>query len=321
MKRALERGQRLVVLIGSANQPRTIKNPFTVAERKEMIMASLPETVHERVIILPLQDKTYNDQQWALQVQEIVAAVTYDGVDSNVAIMGHSKDETSYYLDMFPQWSLIDVSNIKDIHATDIRDAYFSGGIEEFDLTIGRDLPPAIHSFLQAFTLRKEFEDLVAEYEFIRDYKSAWDAAPYAPTFVTVDAVVVQSGHVLLVRRRANPGKGLYAIPGGFLNPNEQVKDGAIRELREETKIKVPAPVLKGSIKSFEVFDHPERSLRGRTITNAVLIELPPGMLPKVKGSDDADKAQWVPLSVFQRMEDQMFEDHFHIINHFLGEI
>lgn len=323
MKQALKEGNQLIVLVGSANQPRTIKNPFTVAERAEMILASLPETVHERVSILPLRDKTYNDQQWALQVQEIVASVTSDrNPGDNVAIMGHSKDETSYYLDMFPQWNLIDVSNIEDIHATDVRDAYFTAEDEDdFDLKIGRNLPAAIHDFLKAFMLRPEYDALVAEYDFLEDYKRGWDEAPYTPTFVTVDTVVIQSGHVLLVKRRANPGKGLYAIPGGFLNPEERIKDGAIRELREETKIKVPAPVLRGSIKSQEVFDHPERSLRGRTITNAFLIELPPGELPKVKGSDDAEKAMWVPLNVLNRMEDQLFEDHYHIIQHFLGEV
>ena len=322
MKRALKLGQQLIVLCGSANQPRTIKNPFTVAEREEMILASLPKQYHDRIVILPLRDKMYNDQQWALQVQEIVASVTSDrNPGDTVAIMGHTKDETSYYLDMFPQWELIDVSNIKDIHATDIRKAYFTEDDDDFDLKIGRDLPAGIHDFLRAWSMRDEFDQLVAEHHFLSQYKKAWEDAPYSPTFVTVDTVVVQSGHVLLVRRRANPGKGLYAIPGGFLNPEERIEDGAIRELREETKIKVPGPVLRGSIKSREVFDHPERSLRGRTITNAFLIELPPGPLPKVKGSDDADKAKWVPLSVLNKMEDQLFEDHYHIIQHFLGEI
>ena len=162
---------------------------------------------------------------------------------------------------------------------------------------------------------------LVREYDFIKQYKSAWEAAPYAPTFVTVDAVVVQSGHVLLVRRRAEPGRGLYAIPGGFLDPGERIDDAVFRELREETKIKVPEPVLRGSVRAKEVFDAPNRSLRGRTITHAYLIELQPGALPKVKGSDDAEKAKWVPISVFERMENQMFEDHYHIINTLIGKL
>jgi bifunctional NMN adenylyltransferase/nudix hydrolase len=80
----------------------------------------------------------------------------------------------------------------------------------------------------------------------IEKYKESWKAAPFPPTFVTVDAVVVQSGHVLLVKRKAMPGAGLWALPGGFLNQEETLLDGAIRELKEETKIKVPVPVLKG---------------------------------------------------------------------------
>jgi bifunctional NMN adenylyltransferase/nudix hydrolase len=79
--------------------------------------------------------------------------------------------------------------------------------------------------------------------------------------------------------------------------------------------------VLKGSIKSSHVFDYPERSLRGRTITNAFLIELPAGELPKVKGGDDARKARWFPINDVFRMADQLFEDHFDIIQYFLGRV
>ena len=102
-------------------------------------------------------------------------------------------------------------------------------------------------------------------------------------------------------------------MPGGFLNTNERIIDGTLRELKEETKIDCPLPVLRGSIKWQHVFDEPDRSLRGRTITHASLFELKPGPLPKVKGSDDAEKAKWIPLTVVEKMEDQMFEDHYHI--------
>lgn len=338
MKSALEQADQLIVLVGSSMQPRTIKNPWSWNERSEMIYASLPEGLRDRVSVMPLRDITYNDQVWVRQVQDTITAVSKKGMDADVGMIGHSKDETSYYLEMFPQWKSIDVPNINDLHASDIREAYFdqSERIEDrvyidgaherivstsFELNIGSKLPTAIHDYLLAFEMKEEFDTLVQEYEFVKQYKQAWEAAPYAPTFVTVDSVVIQSGHVLLIRRRANPGKGLYALPGGFIDPGERIEDAAIRELREETKIKVPAPVLKGSIKKSGVYDAPERSLRGRTITHAFLIELPPGPLPKVKGGDDADKAKWVPLNVFKRMEEQMFEDHFAIINSMLGEI
>jgi bifunctional NMN adenylyltransferase/nudix hydrolase len=124
---------------------------------------------------------------------------------------------------------------------------------------------------------------------------------------------------VLLVRRRAEPGKGLWAFPGGFVDKNENLQSAVIRELHEETRLKLPAPVLRGSIKSREVFDHPERSLRGRTITHAYYFEFPSGELPPVKGGDDAEHAQWIPISEAMEMEEQFFEDHFHILEHFLG--
>lgn len=54
--------------------------------------------------------------------------------------------------------------------------------------------------------------------------------------FVTVDSIVLKSGHVLLVRRKSAPGKNLFAFPGGYLQQNESLVDCAIRELREETE-------------------------------------------------------------------------------------
>lgn len=321
MKTALKRGTVLINLIGSANQPRTIKNPWLWQERAMMVELSLPDFTEDTVIFAPLRDIMYNDQKWALQVQEQVIKNTPRDMDNpSIAIIGHSKDETSYYLNMFPQWDTIDVPNIEDIHASDIRDAYFTMNPNDFDLKVGRNLPHAIHSYMQAFALREEYEQLRREYEFIRAYKAQWKDLKYPIQFQTADAVVIQSGHILLVRRNAEPGKGLWALPGGFVNPSERIKDAAIRELREETQLRVPVPVLQGSIKASEVYDHPERSLRGRTITNAFLFELRHGDLHEVKGSDDADKAQWVPLGVFKTMEDQLFEDHYHIVNDLLDK-
>lgn len=105
------------------------------------------------------------------------------------------------------------------------------------------------------------------------------------------------------------------------MNQDERLDAACIRELREETGLKLPEPVLRGSIKDRQVFDHPTRSLRGRTITHACLFNFPTGELPRVKGSDDADKARWVPLNEFAQMRNVMFEDHFDIAYHFLGKL
>ncbi len=322
-RRALTMGKKLIILAGSANQPRTKKNPWTWRERAEMIYSVIPAEHHSRVKVRPLPDKKPMDNQWAKQVQDVVASLTDS---TNIAILGNKKDESSYYLDMFPQWPLIEQHDIDTMHATDIRDAYF-GNFKVFE-AMEDNLPEGIFEHMHAFALTEKYQDLVKEWNFYEQYRSQWDAAPYAVNFVTTDAIVIQSGHILLVKRRAYPGKGLWALPGGFLNTNETILAGTLRELKEETKIDCPIAVLRGSIgkrdgkksDAVHVFDEPGRSLRGRTITHATLFELNPGPLPKVKGSDDAEVAKWIPLTVFDKMEDQMFEDHYHIAQYMIAK-
>ena len=107
-------------------------------------------------------------------------------------------------------------------------------------------------------------------------------------------------------------------MAGGFVDQQETLIEACIRELREETRLKVPEPVLYGSLKSQRVFDDPYRSARGRTITHAFMFELKPDAgLPKVKGGDDAKSAFWLPLAEVQ--PELLFEDHFHIIRAMTG--
>jgi bifunctional NMN adenylyltransferase/nudix hydrolase len=95
------------------------------------------------------------------------------------------------------------------------------------------------------------------------------------------------------------------------------MEDGMIRELREETRLKVPEIVLRKGITYQKTFDAPDRDLRGRTVTNAFLIELDggDGKLPAVKGSDDAAKAEWFSLAEIGKMGELIYADHKHIID------
>jgi bifunctional NMN adenylyltransferase/nudix hydrolase len=320
--KALEMADHVIVLVGSSFQPRSIKNPFNFEERKAMIEASylnLDNSLPRRLLIAPLQDQRYNDQAWAASVQATVdresAKLGWSDKPLKGGIIGHSKDESSYYLQLFPQWEIVDHALNEIVHATDIRTLYFEKKVRFIEGVVPRE----VNNTLLSFMATPEYEELCEEQTFIEKYKKSWAAAPHAPTFVTVDAVVVQSGHVLLIKRKASPGKGLWALPGGFVGQHEKLEDAMIRELREETKIKVPAPVLKGSIKAKELFDHPTRSLRGRTVTQAFYIELVSGKLPAVKGGDDAAEAKWVLLSHIR--EEELFEDHFSIVQQFLGKI
>ena len=315
IKRCTALTDQLVVIAGSAKQPRTYKNPFTFDERARMIKAAT-QGLSLRIYTEPNIDTIYNDQAWAVRVQGIVSKYRCIG-NGPVGIIGHKKDESSFYLDMFPQWNFENVEQIEPLGATDIRDLYFKW---DFNSNFIKNVvPETTYDFLMEFRRTEEFAQIIREREFVANYKKQYASLPYPPIFSTADSVVIQSGHVLMIKRRAEPGKGLWALPGGYVNANtdRSVEDAAIRELREETGIKVPAPVFRGNIKRSRVFDAIDRSPRGRIITHAFHIELPDGELPKVKGSDDADKARWVPIAEVK--SEETFEDHFEIISHFLG--
>lgn len=333
IERALDLADNVIVMIGSAHEPRSYRNPFTSEEREALIYGAFRDdktAALKRIHCVPIEDTVYNDGQWVLSIQtgvQYLCEQIYGGWDTDgneiaitpkrVALIGHEKDHTSFYLKLFPQWDNISVPNVENLSSTEMRKIYFSDDhVPDLLFGEGRQLPESTIKFLTHFKTTQDYVYIRDEYEFVEKYKSAWASAPYEPVFVTTDACVVQSGHVLLIQRKSRPGQGLWALPGGFLNPTERIEDGMIRELREETRIKVPAPVLRGNIKARQVFDAPYRSSRGRTITHGFLINLPPDVaLPSVKGSDDAARARWVPLAEVNR--NMMFEDHYDIVLYF----
>ena len=327
---ALQKSKYVLVLVGSAGKPRTVRNPFTFEERKAMIQGAFDPADQGRLLVQPLYDKTYNDVAWINQVQHIVKDAALNAVNNfqafrasglvnaKVGLIGMAKDHTSYYLKMFPQFESVDVPMTQVMHATSIREGFLEGRLQKHEVYTN-ELPENVAKFMfDEFKHSDEYFQLRNELEHVKSYKKAWEAAPYPVKHITVDAVVEQSGHILVVKRRAEPGKGLWALPGGHLEEFETLEDGVIRELREETKIKVPDPVLRGSIHNTHMFDDPHRSNIGRVITYAAHIKLAGDTkLPKVKGADDAEKAVWLPVGEVR--EDMFFDDHFHIITYFLG--
>lgn len=312
---ALEKAEQVILILGSHRVAADTRNPWRSQERIAMIQSCLtPETL-QRIHFLTVRDWLYSDNLWLAAVQQQVLEIT-EGSNS-VVILGHHKDASSYYLNLFPQWDYLETGHYQDLNSTQIRAAYFEG--KETDYL--NKIPQAITHYLHTFQKSERYTALCDEYQFLQAYKQAWATAPYPPVFVTTDAVVVQAGHVLVVRRKAKPGLGLIALPGGFIQQDETLIEGMLRELKEETRLKVPLPVLRGSIVENHVFDNPGRSLRGRTITHAYFIQLSGGELPAVKGGDDAQKAWWMSLADLYAQEEQIYEDHFQIIQHFVSKV
>lgn len=325
IRQALDQVKHLIVLVGSANVARDPRNPFTFDERAAMIRSSFAyEMAEERLIVEPLSDHLYSDTAWVTEVQRRVNAIVLDAGnhhgfqnaglgDFRVALTGYGKDASSYYLKLFPEWDNIQIdSQYGTFSSTDVRARYFQR-IPEVPATI---LSTGVAKWMDEFKLGDDFRALLEEAEYLADYSRQWGKGP----FVTADALVIQSGHILLVERGQAPGKGLLALPGGFVEAGERIRDAAIRELREETGIsdgkgQIPPAMLASFIEDSRtrVFDAPGRSLRGRIITHVFLFRLPERrQLFRVKGGDDAAHANWHRIGDLR--PEMLFEDHWSII-------
>jgi 8-oxo-dGTP diphosphatase len=119
----------------------------------------------------------------------------------------------------------------------------------------------------------------------------------YARPSLTADVlVVVPQGEaaykILFIRRLRDPFQGMWAFPGGFVEPNETVGEAALRELKEETSLDgVP-------VEELGCFSKPGRDPRGWVVTIAHLAEVPAARMTDVKAADDAASAAWLDLRI-----------------------
>jgi bifunctional NMN adenylyltransferase/nudix hydrolase len=312
VQRASYLADQVILVIGSHKTSKSIRNPWDSTERAFYIKKALAEYSIDNFQFTAIADSSYNFNDWLLRLQRQVTAITKTA--ESVAVIGHFKDDSSYYLNYFPQWALrTSPSQADGISSTDIRKACFENRLSDIKSYVCGSSFEELRIWMQT----NDFKNLQEEWSFVQEYRKKWTA----PYYVTTDNIVVALGHVLLVRRGRNPGKGKLALPGGFLNPSESLEDGALRELKEETKIAVSHRELQGSIKMSHVFDHPQRDPRGRIITHGFLIELTSKELPKIEADDDASEAFWFPLYKVEEAEEEFFSDHAQIIKFFINRL
>lgn len=128
----------------------------------------------------------------------------------------------------------------------------------------------------------------------------------YPRPSVTADCVVLgfdgSELYVLLIERGGDTYHGYWAIPGGFLEPDEEGETGALRELEEETGLRLPHAI------QFGAFTKPHRDPRGWVISIGYYAFT---RIANVKGLDDAAKAQWFPVKA---LPEKLAFDHDDIL-------
>ncbi len=239
------------------------------------------------------------------------------------------KDDSSYYLKIFPTFKLDLLPKFENgLSATDIRDRYFItekkfvGNNQDF---IKSKVDDEVYKDLIKFRNSSNFNKLMLEKEYFDKEQEKFKDYPYLSTlkFNCSDIVLVCDGNVLLVERYNEPGKGTWALPGGFVNANETYEQAAIRKLFEETCLKVPEKVLKGSLKRSKIFDSPKRNIGIPRITNAFYYEIQPDYknefpkLPKISEGLNTSNVKWFSLAEVRHMV--LFDDHADIIDYFVN--
>jgi len=130
----------------------------------------------------------------------------------------------------------------------------------------------------------------------------------YKSPKLTVDGIVLEDERILLIKRKNQPFKGKWALPGGFVEYGEKTEDATVREVLEETGLKTKINHLAG------VYSDPKRDPRGHTVSIVYVLDIFSGEL---KSGDDACDAKFFDL---KNLPDLSF-DHEGIIIDILGEI
>lgn len=267
----------------------------------------------------PLNDYIYDDEKWATQIKDIISD-SYKDQECEFTLVGHMKDNSSFYLNMFPEYKLDLLPEFHDgLSATDIRTNLFENlsGIDLLDY-LSKCVTSDVARDLFEFTETEEFKDLQEEYFYFKKEKEKLKDYPYKDTlkFNCADAVVECNGYILLIKRKKAPGKGSWALPGGFVNTNETYLAAAKRELLEETGLDI-SKLLTDNVSEGLIFDHPSRGCGIPRITMGVYFNIDSvKQFPYIKASDDAIEAKWININDLKAMI--LHDDHMDIIESFI---
>ena len=154
---ALQHSQKVILALGSAQAERNIKNPFLAAEREHMILSNLSEQDRQRIIFVHVFD-VYNDKKWVQLLKDLVNQVI--SPNAKVGLIGHFKDDSSYYLRLFPEWQMFELDSLQgSMSATPVREAYYRGDIQV------QSLPQGSIEFLQNFQTTAMYRQLQQRFE------------------------------------------------------------------------------------------------------------------------------------------------------------
>jgi bifunctional NMN adenylyltransferase/nudix hydrolase len=319
---AIELADMVIIAIGDTGVCRSFKNPWTYEERVAMILGSLNATEKLKVRFFYQEDQPYDDAAWVSSLKQSAKTFWPEELLNHQVkplLVGFRKDASSYYLDLFPEWEKIEMNGKSGLSATDIRNRFF---LETPNFPEWPDVPESVAAQMQTMPITRYLR-MREEGEAILRHNKRWqsfEGATYGVQHVTADVFLERAEHVLLIRRRGKIGYGTWALPGGFVEAHERVRDTAVRELFEETGIQLPPESHRGL--PMYTFDSPGRSQNGRIFTHVLRVEIMEHETFALEphAGDDALEAAWFPKKELLTMKPNFFADHFHIITSLISD-
>ncbi|WP_374335365.1 NUDIX domain-containing protein [Methyloversatilis sp.] len=319
---ALTLADRVTVIIGDTGCARSFRDPWTQEERVHMIRAAYNND--ERIKFAGVLDYPYSNVRWSHGVQAVMKTLCPSG---DGFIVGMQKDDTSFYLDLFPGVEVVKMpvteawESEEDIpvSGTAIRRMIFNTESPNYHINMKWVKEVALPRGVQEALQCNAYRAIVEEFRAIKADEQLW-MCPGTSMYglqpkVAVDAMIHTPTRILLIERGGARGRGNFALPGGYLDQGERLYAGALRELREEAGIE-----LRFDDHHFPLnlvpYDHPNRSSGIRTITNVldVMVSEEFADANKPVPGDDAQSAFWCDKSALNRMRENFFSDHWHII-------
>ncbi len=145
-----------------------------------------------------------------------------------------------------------------------------------------------------------------------RQHPNRYNPRDFPPVAVTVDVALFTyhdaQFQILLIERGIEPFKGRWALPGGFLKPEESLEAAAARELFEETGIRAPS-----YLQQLKTYGNPGRDPRMRVVTTCFVAIVPAVEIPR--GGSDAKRAELMSVSEVESGKTRLAFDHGEIFS------
>ena len=281
ISKSLKLSQYLIIVIGSYKVSLNPKNPWTANERKKWICDELSSKDLKRVRFIFLRDRLYNESLWKNDLINQVNKVIGPSI-KRVALIGHKKDESSYYLEIFHGWSFFETGLQGHMHSTFLRADYFL----RCDLRrIKENVPRRVYSYLLNFMKSPKFKLIKKEYQDLS--KSKIDKTNY-------DLILCQN-HVLLEVKK---GFKRFSLP----SLNKVSQENQAGPFQEKSKLK--------RLKKIKTKTYAYSILKSKYKNKVTFSSLALNLLPKLE-----KKFVWMNFEELMTCEDRFENNHYQIIS------